>query len=66
MEATELSDPGSPSLVRNGIGAGWAFRPAEPLGLQLLGAQHVRRSADGGGGVEDVMGNIWSLAVAIR
>jgi hypothetical protein len=50
------------------IGAGWAFRPAERLGLQVFGAQHMAALGDfqtGQEDVEDVVGNFWSLGVAI-
>jgi hypothetical protein len=50
------------------IGGGWAFRPSERVGLQVLGAQHVAALGDLQAGhetVEDVVGNFWSLAVGI-
>ena len=50
------------------IGAGWAFRPAARLGLQVFGAQHVAALGDlqtAHENVEDVVGNFWSLGVAV-
>jgi hypothetical protein len=50
------------------IGAGWAFRPAERVGFQVFGAQHVAALGylqTAGEDVEDVVGNFWSLGVAI-
>jgi hypothetical protein len=50
------------------IGAGWAFRPSERVGLQVFGAQHAAALGDlktGEDPVEDVMGNFWSLGVAL-
>jgi len=50
------------------VGAGWVFRPAARLGLQVFGAQHAGalgdlRTADGS--IPDVMGNYWSLGAGI-
>jgi hypothetical protein len=50
------------------VGAGWAFRPAARVGLQLFGAQHAAALGDlqtADGQVSDVMGNYWSLGVAL-
>jgi len=50
------------------IGAGWAFRPAERLGLQIFGAQHAGALGDlqtADAEVPDVIGNFWSLGAAI-
>lgn len=50
------------------IGAGWAFRPAERLGLQVFGSQHVAALGDlqtAEESVPDVVGNFWSVGVAI-
>ena len=50
------------------IGAGWAFRPAERVGFQVFGAQHVAALGDlqtAEEDVPDVVGNFWSLGVAI-
>ena len=50
------------------IGAGWAFRPAERIGLQMFGAQHVAALGDvrtAEEDVPDVVGNFWSLGVAL-
>jgi hypothetical protein len=50
------------------IGAGWAFRPAERVGLQLVGTQHVAALGDlesASGSIPDVMANFWSLGAAI-
>ena len=50
------------------IGAGWAFRPAERVGLQVFGTQHVAALGDletAGGSIPDVMGNFWSLGAGI-
>jgi hypothetical protein len=50
------------------IGAGWAFRPAARIGFQVFGSQHVAALGDlqtGDEEVPDVVGNLWSLGVAI-
>ncbi len=50
------------------IGTGWAFRPAERLGLQLFGAQHVGAIGDlqtADDDIPDVVGNFWSFGIAI-
>ncbi len=50
------------------IGAGWAFRPAGRLGLQVFGAQHVAAIGDLvtlEENIPDVVGNFWSLGVAV-
>jgi hypothetical protein len=50
------------------IGAGWAFRPAARVGLQAFGAQHVAAMGDlqtAEDDVPDVVGNFWSLGVAV-
>jgi hypothetical protein len=50
------------------IGAGWAFRPGERVGLQVFGAQHVAALGDlqtSDEPIPDVVGNFWSLGVAI-
>ena len=50
------------------IGTGWAFRPQERLGVQVFGAQHVAALGDlqtADRAVEDVVGNFWSLGVAL-
>jgi hypothetical protein len=50
------------------IGAGWAFRPAGRVGLQMFGAQHVAAIGDlqtVEEDVPDVVGNFWSLGVAV-
>jgi hypothetical protein len=50
------------------IGAGWAFRPAERVGFQVFGAQHVAALGDFetiDEDLEDVVGNFWSLGIAI-
>jgi hypothetical protein len=50
------------------IGAGWAFRPAERVGLQVFGAQHMAALGDfqtADEDIEDVVGNFWSLGIAI-
>lgn len=50
------------------IGAGWAFRRAERVGLQLFGSQHVAALGDlktPDDDVEDVVGNFWSLGAAV-
>jgi hypothetical protein len=50
------------------IGGGWAFRPRERVGLQLSASQHVAAMGDferAEGPVQDVIGNFWSLGVAI-
>jgi hypothetical protein len=48
--------------------AGWAFRRAERVGLQIFGAQHVAALGDfqtGGANATDVIANFWSLGAAI-
>jgi hypothetical protein len=50
------------------IGGGWVFRPRERLGLQLSATQHVVALGDlqtAQGPIDDVVGNFWSLAVAV-
>jgi hypothetical protein len=50
------------------IGAGWAFRAEERVGLQLFGAQHATALGDfqtASGDVPDVMGNNWALGASI-
>lgn len=50
------------------IGGGWAFRPAARVGLQVFGAQHVAALGDlqtAEEEIPDVVGNFWSLGVAI-
>ncbi len=50
------------------IGGGWAFRPAGRLGLQVFGAQHVAAIGDLvtlEENIPDVVGNFWSLGVAV-
>jgi hypothetical protein len=50
------------------IGTGWAFRPAARVGFQVFGSQHVAALGDfqtAEEDIEDVVGNFWSLGVAI-
>jgi hypothetical protein len=50
------------------VGAGWEFRPADRLGLQLFGTQHAGAIGDlqtATGAVPDVMGNFWTLGAAV-
>jgi len=50
------------------IGAGWAFRPAERVGFQVFGTQHAGALGDlqtSEGLIDDVMGNFWSIGVAV-
>ena len=50
------------------IGAGWAFRPAARVGLQVFASQHVAALGDlqtSHEAVPDVVGNFWSLGVAL-
>ncbi len=50
------------------IGGGWAFRPAERVGFQLYGAQHVAALGDfelRQGTFENVMANVWTLGAAV-
>jgi hypothetical protein len=50
------------------IGAGWAFRPAGRVGVQIFGSQHAGAIGDlqnPGGDVQDVMGNFWSIGAAV-
>lgn len=50
------------------IGAGWAFRPAARIGLQVFGSQHAAALGDfktPEGDIQDVMGNFWSFGAGI-
>ena len=50
------------------IGTGWAFRPARRLGFQVFASQHVAALGDFQTAVEDVpdvVGNFWSIGVAV-
>lgn len=50
------------------VGAGWAFRPAARVGLQIFGSQHAGAVGDvetADGLVQNVMGNFWSLGAGI-
>ena len=53
------------------IGGGWEFRPATRFGMQVFASQHVSAIGDLTTGdptvpeVPDVVGNFWSLGVAI-
>ena len=50
------------------IGAGWVFQPSGHFGLQVLGAQHAGALGDlqtAEGQVPDVIGNFWSLGMAV-
>jgi hypothetical protein len=50
------------------IGGGWAFRPAERVGMQIFAMQHASALGDlqtATGEVGDVMGNFWSFGAAI-
>ncbi len=50
------------------IGAGWVFRPAGRLGLQVFGMQHALALGDSAGQrglIEDVIGNRWSVGAAV-
>jgi hypothetical protein len=53
------------------IGGGWEFRPAPRLGMQFFASQHVSAIGDLTTGdptvpeVPDVVGNFWSIGVAI-
>ena len=50
------------------IGAGWAFRPADRVGLQLFATQHAAGIGDfqtASEDIQDVMGNYWSLGASI-
>jgi hypothetical protein len=50
------------------IGAGWAFRPRERIGVQVFGSQHVAALGDlqtPEENVPDVVGNFWSIGVAV-
>lgn len=49
-------------------GAGWAFRRAERVGLQVYGSQHVIALGDletSAGRFENVVGNLWSIGAAV-
>ena len=61
-------DPVNQKALSVVIGAGWAFRWAERVGLQVFGAQHVAALGDlktAEEDVPDVVGNFWSLGAAI-
>ena len=61
-------DPINQKALSVVIGAGWAFRWAERVGLQVFGAQHVAAIGDlqtAEEDIPDVVGNFWSLGVAI-
>jgi hypothetical protein len=61
-------DPINSKALSVVIGAGWAFRPAARVGLQVFGAQHVAALGDlktAEEDVPDVVGNFWSLGVAV-
>ena len=50
------------------IGAGWAFRPAARVGLQVFGTQHALAMGDlqaSQGLIQDVIGNRWSVGAAV-
>jgi hypothetical protein len=50
------------------IGAGWAFQPVERFGFQIFGTQHAAAIGDlqtAGEPIPDVIGNFWSLGMAI-
>ena len=50
------------------IGGGWAFRPANRVGLQLFGTQHASAIGDFetvAETVQDVVGNYWSLGASV-
>ena len=49
-------------------GAGWTFRQAHRVGLQVFGTQHMAALGDfqtGGVTAENVIGNFWSVGTAI-
>lgn len=67
VDATEQSPINSKGLSVV-IGGGWAFRPAERFGLQVFASQHVVALGDlqtPEDDVPDVVGNFWSLGVAV-
>jgi hypothetical protein len=50
------------------IGTGWSFRPAQRIGLQVFASQHVAALGDlqtAEEEIPDVIGNFWSIGVAI-
>lgn len=50
------------------IGGGWAFRPAERVGMQVFLTQHAGAIGDlttAESDVQDVIGNFWSFGAAI-
>jgi hypothetical protein len=65
------SDPSPPFTSKAfalGIGTGWEWRGNAPVGLQLLGSQHVVALGDlqtSDRTVENVMGNFWSIGATI-
>ena len=61
-------DPINQKALSVVIGAGWAFRPAERVGLQVFGAQHAAALGDlqtPDEHIDDVVGNFWSLGIAV-
>ena len=50
------------------IGGGWVFRPDARLGVQVFAAQHAAALGDlqtSTADVQDVMGNFWSVGIAV-
>jgi hypothetical protein len=50
------------------IGGGWAFRPAQRVGMQVFVSQHASAIGDlttAESDVQDVIGNFWSIGAAI-
>jgi hypothetical protein len=50
------------------IGAGGVFRPPARLGVQIFGAQYAVVLGDlktAGGDIQDIMGNLWSVGIAL-
>lgn len=50
------------------IGAGWAFRPANKIGVQVFGSQHAAALGDfqtSTTEVGDVIGNFWSFGIGL-
>jgi hypothetical protein len=68
LDAPDAAAPINSKALSVVIGAGWAFRPAKRLGLQIFGTQHAAALGDfqtSSGDVQDVIGNFWSLGIGI-
>jgi hypothetical protein len=60
--------PPTPPRPRLAYGAGWEFRRAERVGLEILGSQHVIALGDletSTARYENIVGNMWSIGAAV-